>query len=31
MGRSMRKWRVEDSAELYNINNWVTLMMLESL
>ncbi len=22
MGRSMRKWRVEDSAELYNINNW---------
>ncbi len=22
MGRSMRKWRIEDSAELYNINNW---------
>lgn len=22
MARSMRKWRVEDSAELYNINNW---------
>lgn len=22
MKRSMRKWRIEDSAELYNINNW---------
>ena len=22
MGKSMRKWRIEDSAELYNINNW---------